>query len=156
MFIFRVIQAGGTVDKDYLPSDENHGYNFVIGESAFHSIIQRAGIPCAIGFTSACQKDSLDMDDDDRDTIKRIVSTTHEDKIIIMHGTDTILVTATHLADISDKVIVLTGAMRPERFRDSDADFNFGMAVGAVQCLPPGIYIALYGEVKCWDEYIPR
>lgn len=156
MSIIRFIQAGGTIDKDYLASDDNHGYNFVIGESAFHSISRRAGIPYAVGFTCACQKDSLDMNDADRDIIKRIASATREDKVIVMHGTDTIHVTAKHLSDIKGKVIVLTGAMKPERFRDSDADFNFGMAVGAVHCLPAGVYIALYGEVKRWDKYKHR
>jgi L-asparaginase len=156
MSIIHFIQAGGTIDKDYLATETNHGYNFVIGKSAFHSISLRALIPYATGFTCASKKDSLDMDDADRDTIKRIASATGEDKVIIMHGTDTIHVTAKHLSDIKGKVIVLTGAMKPERFRDSDADFNVGMAVGAVQCLPAGIYIALYGEVKPWDEYVPR
>ncbi len=156
MALIHVIQTGGTIDKDYLPTDENHGYNFVIGESAYHSISRRAGIPYTVAFTRACQKDSLDMDDNDRDTIKRIVSATREDKVIILHGTDTIQVTAQHLTNITGKVIVLTGAMKPERFRDSDADFNFGMAIGATQCLIPGIYIALYGFVERWDKFYHR
>ena len=96
------------------------------------------------------------MDDHDRDEVKRMTQSADADKVIIMHGTDTIHVTAEHLSDIEGKVIVLTGAMTPERFRDSDADFNVGMAVGAVHCLPAGVYIALYGEVKRWDEFVPR
>jgi len=156
MSIIHFIQAGGTIDKDYLPDDGNHGYNFVIGESAFHSISQRARIPYAVRFTCACQRDSLDMDAADRDTVRRVVSASTESMIVIMHGTDTIHVTAEHLSDIKGKVIVLMGAMKPERFRDSDADFNLGMAVGAVHCLSPGVYIALYGEVKRWDEYKHR
>lgn len=156
MSIFCVIQAGGTIDKNYLADDRNHGYNFVIGESAWHRICHRAGVPYAVEFTCACQKDSLDMDDDNRNDIKRIAASAHEDKVVILHGTDTIHVTAKHLSDITGKTIVLTGAMTPERFRESDADFNVGMAVGAVQTLPPGVYIVLYGEVKRWDEYKPR
>lgn len=150
------IQTGGTIDKDYLTDDNNRAYNFVIGEPAFRSIMGRAEVPHQVGFTSACQKDSSDMDDQDLDTIRRIAAEVAEDKIIITHGTDTLHVTAKHLADIPGKVIVLTGALKPERLRDSDADFNLGMAVGAVQCLPVGVYIALCGEVKRWDEYIPR
>lgn len=156
MSVIQFIQAGGTIDKDYLASDENHGYNFVIGEAAWHAIHRRAGIPYAVGFACACRKDSLDMDDHDRDEVKRMTQSADADKVIIMHGTDTIHVTAEHLSDIEGKVIVLTGAMTPERFRDSDADFNVGMAVGAVHCLPAGVYIALYGEVKRWDEFVPR
>jgi L-asparaginase len=156
MNIIHFIQAGGTIDKDYLTDDDNRAYNFVIGDPAYRCITDRAEIPYPVGFTMACQKDSSDMDDQDRDTIRRIASEVAEDKIIIPHGTDTLHVTAEHLADISGKVIVLTGALKPERLRDSDADFNLGMAVGAIQCLPAGVYIALCGELKRWDEYIPR
>lgn len=150
------IQAGGTIDKDYLATDENHRYNFVIGESAFFPISRRVGMSYGVGFTSVCRKDSLDMDDHDRDTVKRIATHVSEEKIIVLHGTDTIHVTAKHLSSIKDKIIVLTGAMRPERFRDSDADFNVGMAVGAARCLPSGVYIALYGEVMPWNKFVPR
>jgi len=156
MSTIHFIQAGGTIDKDYLTDDNNRAYNFVIGEPAYASITDRAEISYPVSFTSACQKDSSDMDDHDRDTIKRIATEVAEDKIIITHGTDTLQVTAKHLADIPGKVIVLTGALKPERLRDSDADFNLGMAVGAAQCLPVGVFIALCGEVKRWDEYIQR
>lgn len=150
------IQAGGTIDKDYLGNDENHGYNFMIGRPGCQSVLQRAGIPYEISFTRACQKDSLDMDDSDRNRVRDIVLACREERIIITHGTDTIKKTATTLSSIKNKVIVLTGAMKPEKFRDTDADFNIGMAVGAVHCLPNGVYIALYGEVKPWEEYVPR
>jgi L-asparaginase len=156
MSTIHFIQAGGTIDKDYLSDDNNRAYNFVIGDPAFRSITGRAEISYPFGFTAACQKDSSDMDDQDRDTIRRIAAEVAEDKVIITHGTDTLHVTAKHLADIPDKVIVLTGALKPERLRDSDADFNLGMAVGAVQCLPVGVYIALCGIVERWDEYISR
>lgn len=156
MNIIHFIQAGGTIDKNYLTDDNNRAYNFVIGDPAYASIARRVEIPYAIGFSVACQKDSSDMDDQDRDTIRRIAAEVAEDKVIITHGTDTLHETAKHLAAIPGKVIVLTGALKPERLRDSDADFNLGMAVGAVLCLPVGVYIALCGEVKKWDEYIPR
>ena len=156
MNIIHFIQAGGTIDKNYLTDDNNRAYNFVIGDPAYASITRRVEIPYAIGFSVACQKDSSDMDDQDRDTIRRIAAEVAEDKVIITHGTDTLHETAKHLAAIPGKVIVLTGALKPERLRDSDADFNLGMAVGAVLCLPVGVYIALCGEVKKWDEYIPR
>jgi len=156
MSIIHFIQAGGTIDKDYLTDDNNRAYNFVIGDPAYESITRRAEISYPVDFTLACQKDSSDMDDQDRDTIRRIASVVAEDKVIITHGTDTLHITAKHLADVPGKVIVLTGALKPERLRDSDADFNLGMAVGAVQCLPAGVYIALRGEVKRWEEYNPR
>ena len=150
------IQAGGTIDKDYLTDDNNRAYNFVIGAPAFGSITDRAEITGPVIFSTACQKDSSDMDDKDRDEIKRVSTETSADKIIVTHGTDTLHLTARHLSDIKGKVIILTGALKPERMRDSDADFNLGMAVGAVQCLPDGVYIALCGQVTPWDAFVPR
>jgi L-asparaginase len=72
----------------------------------------------------------------------------------VTHGTDTIYKTAEVLADIKDKTIVLTGARLPEKFYDSEADFNLGMAVAGAQILPPGVYIALYGLITPWDKFI--
>jgi L-asparaginase len=150
------IQAGGTIDKDYLTDDKNRAYNFVIGKPAYDAILSRAEIIIPVIFSSVCQKDSSDMDDHDRNEIKRISAESSADKIIVTHGTDTLHVTARHLAEIKTKVIILTGALKPERLRDSDADFNLGMAVGAVQCLPNGVYIALCGQVTPWNAFTPR
>lgn len=153
---FRVITAGGNIDKDYQVGADNHGYDFEIGDPAWNAIAWRAKIPYAVTITEACRKDSLDMTDADRDHIRTLVTAAQEDKIIITHGTDTIHLTAEALAIIEGKTIVLTGAMLPEKFADTDAHFYVGMAVGAVLSLPPGVYIALYGEVVPWDEYVPR
>jgi len=69
--------------------------------------------------------------------------------VLVTHGTDSMVETAKVLATIQDKTIVLTGALNPARFRGSDAEFNIGTAVGAVQSLPPGVYIAMNGRI--WD-----
>jgi L-asparaginase len=69
--------------------------------------------------------------------------------VLVTHGTDTMVETAKVLATIPDKTIVLTGALNPARFRGSDAEFNIGTAVGAVQSLPAGVYIAMNGRI--WD-----
>jgi len=74
------------------------------------------------------KKDSLDITEQDRQKIYDLVSSLDEEKVVITHGTDTLLQTAQKLSDISDKVIVLTGAMLPEKFKTSDARFNVGMA----------------------------
>lgn len=151
------IQAGGTIDKTYLATPDDHGRNFEIGDPAFFSIAKRWKIQYRVSYSKACFKDSLEMDDHDRNKIRDAVTQAQEQKVIVTHGTDTIRETAKLLSTIkSGKVVVLTGALDPERFRESDADFNLGMAVGAAHCLPPGIYIALYGEVKKWDEYVHR
>lgn len=149
-----IIQAGGTIDKDYLATDENHGYNFSIGKgSAWYSIAGRAKLPYDVEFTSACRKDSLEMDGNDREEIRKAARHCMERKVVVLHGTDTIHKTAELLVSIPRKTIVLTGAMKPETFRDSDADFNVGMAFAAVQLMPKGVYIALNGTVVPWDKF---
>jgi L-asparaginase len=150
------LQVGGTIDKDYPKGATNHGYNFEIGEPGFLSVMQRAKVMCNWSYETLLRKDSLDMTDEDRAAVHAHVKKSDLEKIVLTHGTDTIHMTAKALSSIASKVIVLTGAMLPERFRDSDADFNLGMATAAVHCLPHGVYIVLYGEVKRWDEFIPR
>ena len=96
--------------------------------------------------------DSLDMTDADRRLVVESCRSAAEERIVITHGTDTMTQTAAKLEGLKDKVIVFTGSMQPARFRDSDAVFNLGCAVGALQALPPGIYIAMNGRLFAWDE----
>ncbi len=151
------IQAGGTIDKGYPRNKDNHGYNFAVEKAAFFDVLSRAGFDIEISHSIACKKDSLDMTDADRQEISKQVRLAHSLRIVITHGSDTILRTAEAIAALAgrSKVVVLTGAMMPARFRNTDADFNLGMAVAAVQILPPGIYIALGGKVVDWTEYVP-
>ena len=96
------------------------------------------------------RKDSLEMDDDDRALIRKAVDECEHHHILITHGTDTMTQTASILEDIAlagGKVVVLTGAMAPVRFRQSDAEFNIGSAVGALNSMPPGVYIAMNGRI---------
>ena len=76
-----------------------------------------------------------------------------ENHIIITHGSDTLIETAEVLSSIQDKTIILTAAMLPEKFKDSDAAFNLGMAVAGVQSLQSGIYIAIHGYLASWDSF---
>ncbi len=99
------------------------------------------------------KKDSLDLTDEDRETILAAVRAQPAERIVITHGTDTMGKTAETLSQINDKVVVLTGAMLPEKFMTSDARLNIGMAIGSVQSLPVGVYIALYGRVVPWYEF---
>jgi len=147
------LQVGGTIDKDYPQREMDHGYEFKIGEAAFLSIISRANFAYSWSARSVMRKDSLDMTDHDRSSLRVHVARAGEEHIIITHGTDTIDKTAATLSDIRGKTIVLTGARHPEKFKDSDADFNLGMAVGAVQCLSNGVYVALNGAVLPWNEF---
>lgn len=138
------ICAGGTIDKLY--HDALSDYQ--VGDPQAADILARAGVDCEYEVQSVLRKDSLDMDDDDRASLRRAVEDSPARHIVITHGTDTMTATAEALAGAcDDKVVVLVGAMRPARFRDSDADFNLGFAVAAARCLAPGVYIAMNGRV---------
>lgn len=149
------IQAGGTIDKDYPRGEMNHGYDFSITRPAVHTIIPSSHALFSYDVVEAVKKDSMDLTDRDREKILSCVKKTTSDRIVITHGTDTILKTAKFLHDklAADKTVVLTGAMLPERFVNSDASFNIGMAAATAQTLPPNVYIALYGRVVPWQEF---
>jgi L-asparaginase len=97
-------------------------------------------------------KDSLDLTDDDRALIVDAVRKSESARVLITHGTDTMTQTARALLVVPDKTIVLTGALAPARFNETDAPFNLGMAFAAVQVAPPGVYIAMNGTVFKGDR----
>ena len=98
-------------------------------------------------------KDSLEMSDNDRNSIVQRCFESNEDKILITHGTDTMIKTAKLLATkINSKTIVLTGAMIPYKFGSSDGLFNLGSALSFLQSLPHGIYIAMNGNIFSWEK----
>lgn len=146
------IQAGGTIDKGYPHTDENHGYAFEIDEPAVKRILPILKPSFEYEIVTVCRKDSLDMTDDDRVALRKACEESAVDRIVITHGTDTILKTAETLDGVPKKVIVLTGARKPELFRDSDAPINVGLAVGAAGTLKAGVYVALNGLVLPWRE----
>lgn len=152
------IQMGGTIDKHYPANPTNHGYDFVVGPPAFTRIINRVIPDSKYWSWNALQVDSVDMTDEERLLVAERLQGCRCSKIIITHGTDTIHQTAEFFSRHSQgkRTVVLTGAMQPELFRESDADFNLGMATAAVGILPPGLYIALHGEVKKWNEFVPQ
>ena len=97
--------------------------------------------------------DSLEMTDEDRETIVRNCKKADENKILITHGTDTMVQTAICIAEANiNKTIVLTGAMIPYKFGSSDGFFNLGSALAFVQCLKPGVYIVMHGKYFDWDK----
>lgn len=138
------VQTGGTIDKDYPENDNNHGYYFEIGEPSFLHTLERANPDFSYKTTTVVRKDSLDLTDADRASIKQALLDAKEEKIVVTHGTDTIHITAETISDIKNKTIVLTGSRLPEKFYDSEADFNLGMAIAGAQVLPHGVYIALF------------
>ena len=142
MFIC-IFTTGGTFDKVYFDAKSD----YQIGEPMVGEILQEAGVlePCRV--ESILKKDSLELTDEDRALICQSVAKAPEQRILIIHGTDTMPQTAEALRVISGKTIVLTGAMSPARFRRSDATFNTGFAMGALQALPNGVYIAMNGRI---------
>ena len=145
-----IITTGGTIDKIYF--DDKSDYQ--IGEPQISQILHAMHVAFEFEVSSLMRKDSLHMEDKDRQLILDVVSASEIQHVLITHGTDSMVETAAVLQNVPDKTIVLTGALNPARFRDSDAIFNIGCAVGAVQALPPGVYIAMNGKV--WDPACVR
>jgi L-asparaginase len=139
------VQTGGTIDKDYPRATK--GYAFEINDPAVERILQRISPEFEYSVTTLFKKDSQEITDADRMKLKDFVLKSKFDKIVITHGTDTMLDTAKYLDDIKNKTIILTGAFKPEKFKDSDAEFNIGLAIGAIEFLQPGVYIAMNGIV---------
>lgn len=137
----KIFTTGGTIDKIYF--DKKSEYE--VGDPQAGGVLERANVCFKYEVSSILRRDSLDLTDDDRQIVRKAVASTSEKKIVITHGTDTMIKTAEVLKEIPDKTIVLTGSMYPAQFRDSDAVFNLGCAVTAVQTLPLGVYIAMNG-----------
>lgn len=146
------LQTGGTIDKDYPAGKDNHGYSFLITTPAYERILKRVRPNFEFETQAVLQKDSLDISDEDRNRILDACKGNTISRIVITHGTDTMLQTAQLLSQLHDKTIVLTGALTPELFKDSDADFNLGTAIGGVALLEPGVYIAMSGRIMQWDQ----
>jgi len=140
-----IVTTGGTIDKIYF--DDKSEYQ--IGAPYIGDILSHLGVAFAFDVIPILRKDSLHITADDRELIRRTIAQQPHRHVLVTHGTDTMVETAQVLLDIPDKVIVLTGALNPARFQGSDAVFNIGCAVGALQSLTDGVYVAMNGRV--WD-----
>ncbi len=144
-----VIVTGGTFDKHY---DEIRG-ELTFKESHLPEILKQVRVTLPIRVETNQLIDSLQMQDDNRRSVLEACSSAAETRIVITHGTDTMAKTAALLGAAGlGKTIVLTGAMVPFKIQGSDALFNFGTAVAAVQLLPEGVYIAMNGRFFPWDR----
>ncbi|WP_188360030.1 asparaginase domain-containing protein [Rothia aerolata] len=140
-----VLATGGTIDKEY-----NFDSEMVIGEPFIRSILERVITEVSFDIRSVLKLDSLDMTDADRDVLVSAVNAVEGDRILITHGTDTMPETARYLlehASIEGKTIVLCGSIQPAIMRHSDADFNVGAAVAALNLLEPGVYVSMSGQI---------
>ena len=139
----KIFTTGGTFDKIYFDAKST----FRIGEPMIGELLEEANVSFDYEILPLCKKDSLDMDEADREMIRDAVGNVIESRILIIHGTDTMVDTARSLLDIRDKTIVLFGAMQPARMRHSDATYNLGFASAVVQLLPAGVYLTMNGQI---------
>ena len=144
----QIFTTGGTIDKVYFDALSE----FQVGESPLEAILREANVGIAYELTSLMKKDSLELTDEDRATIRAAVAASEADRILITHGTDTMAQTGQALIGIEDKTIVLTGAMQPARLRSTDAIFNVGFAISTALLQVPGVYIAMSGQVFPADQ----
>ncbi len=147
----KLILTGGTIDKHY--NESNGELDFA--KTHMPDLLE-LGRNCAeIEIEQTMLLDSLEMTDADRQIVLDACMKSAQDRILITHGTDAIVETATVLGEAKlDKTIVLVGAMIPFVFKHSDAVFNMGFALGALECLPQGVYVAMNGKVFDWDAVV--
>ena len=147
----KLLITGGTIDKQY---DELNG-ELIFTQSGIEDMLLQGRAKLDISPATVMLKDSLDMDDDDRQEILVACLACDESQIVITHGTDTMVETSQVLAaEIKDKTIVLLGAMVPYQFKNSDALFNLGCAIAAVQTLENCVYITMNGKVFKHDDVV--
>ena len=139
----KIFTVGGSIDKFYSTQKSA----FVVGDPQIQNILQEANAVLDVEIEPLFKKDSMDVTENDRLIILEKVKSDPNCHIVITHGTDTMISTARALCSIPDKVIVLTGAMQPAAFKKTDAAFNIGTAIVAVQILPDGVYVVMNGKV---------
>ena len=145
----KIFVTGGTFDKEY---NELNGQLF-FKDTHLSEMLSLGRSRIEVTIETLMMIDSLDMTDADREIISHRCLTSGENKIVITHGTDTMVETAKYLAGkVRHKTVVLTGAMIPYKFGSSDGLFNLGSALAFVQTLPAGIYISMNGRFFAWDN----
>ncbi len=141
--MIHILTTGGTIDKVYFDAKSE----YAVGEPQVTEILREAGVTTPFTSTVLLRKDSLELTDADRALIATTVAALPETRVLITHGTDTMVETAQALENVEGKTIVLVGSLSPARFKNTDAVFNVGFAVGAVLALPPGVYLAMNGHI---------
>ncbi len=139
-----VLTTGGTIDKNYFDALSE----FQITDSGIPDLLDEARVALPFRVVELMRKDSLELTEADRLLVAAAAREAPESRIVITHGTDTMTETAKVLAaEVPGKTIVLTGALSPARFAQTDAPFNLGMAFATAQVAQPGVWIAMSGEV---------
>jgi len=146
----RILAIGGTIDKVYFDALSD----YKIGPPAATEILSRVKVNFDYQVSQMISKDSLDMTDLDRQEILHAVQAEASTRVIITHGTDTMVATGQLLKQALGKTIVIMGAMQPAIIKFTDAEFNLGVAVAAVQTLPEGVYLCMNGRIYDVDQVV--
>ena len=142
-----IFLTGGTFDKQYDPVKASLIFT---GQDHVSDMLRVARCTLDMSVKRILCKDSLDMLDEDLSNVLEHCQECHDDRIVIIHGTDRMIHTAMKLKELElDKTIVLTGALVPYRVGNSDAMFNLGTTIGFVQTMPVGVYVVMNGQ--CFD-----
>lgn len=148
MSLIRIFTVGGTIDKIYFDAKSS----YEVGPPNITEVLSGLSLNLDYEVVSLMQKDSLEMTYADREAIRQAVTASPKNEIVITHGTDTMVDTARVLHTIPNKTIVLTGALSPALFKNSDAMFNIGAALTAAQTKLAGVYIAMNGVIFDYDK----
>lgn len=143
--VITILATGGTIDKFYSVAG-----TLDIGKPAAHDVLSRVLTDIRFDIRALIGKDSLDMTDEDRAELVAALNAVEHDQVLITHGTDTMSESARYIAEhaeLGSKVVVLTGAMQPAVMAHSDAGFNLGAAISALNLLEPGVYISMSGRI---------
>jgi len=145
-----VLTTGGTLDKVYFDALSE----YQVGSPVVGDVLKRMNVALDVELIEVCRKDSLELTDEDREKLKSLIESSKADRILITHGTDSMVKSAMTIGTQAGKVIVFTGAMQPAAFTNTDAIFNIGTAVGALMSpnTPEGCYIAMSGQVYGANE----
>ena len=145
-----VLAIGGTIDKVYFDALSD----YQIGPPAATEILQRVKVNFDFNVRQMISKDSLEMTDADRQEILMAVQAHNGKHVLITHGTDTMVDTGQLLKQATGKTVVIMGAMQPALIKLTDADFNLGVAVAAVQTLSEGVYLCMNGRIYNVDRVV--
>lgn len=143
-----IILTGGSFDKEYDALDRA----FTIGNGAVARILNYVKPNVEVEIIPMFQKVSVDISEEDKTLIKETIEKSETDKIIIIYGTDAMTDIGEKLATISNKTIIITGALKSQLIKDTDADFNLGFAISSVQLAGHGVYVAMSGRLYNWNE----
>lgn len=145
----RIFITGGTFDKEY---NELNGQLY-FKDTHLSDLLEMGRNKVLVEIRTLMMVDSLEMTEEDRELIAYQCNQCSENKIVITHGTDTMSDTAYVLAQkVTNKTVILTGAMIPIKFGSSDGLFNLGSALAFAQTLPSGVYVAMNGRYFNWDN----